>query len=246
MLKGKTAVITGGARGIGRSIADKLAQNGADLAIVDVNEQVAEQAAAEIAEQYGVTTTAVKTDVSKPEDVDAMTKKILEKLGKIDILINNAGITRDNLMLRMKEEDWDLVLNINLKGVFLCTKSVIRYMAKARQGSVINIASIVGQMGNPGQANYTASKGGVIALTKTTAKEFAGKGVRANAIAPGFINTEMTKVLKDDVKEKMLQEIPLGYMGEPEDIANAALFLASDMSSYITGHVLSVNGGMLM
>lgn len=246
MLKGKTAIITGGARGIGRSIADKFASNGANLVIVDVNEEIAQQSADEIASQFGIKTLAVKADVSSVEDVDAMTKKVLDNMGGIDILVNNAGITRDNLMLRMKEEDWDLVININLKGVFLCTKSVIRYMAKARKGSVINIASIVGQMGNPGQANYTASKGGVIALTKTTAKEFAGKGVRSNAIAPGFINTEMTKVLKEDVKEKMLQEIPLGYMGEPEDIANAALFLASDMSSYITGHVLSVNGGMLM
>ena len=200
----------------------------------------------ELARQYGVKTMAARTDVSNAEDVDAMVKKVLDTFGRIDILVNNAGVTRDNLMLRMKDEEWDLVININLKGVFVCTRSVVRHMAKARKGNIINIASVVGQMGNAGQANYTASKGGVIALTKTTAREFAGRNVRVNAVAPGFINTAMTEVLSEQVKTEMLRQVPLDRMGEPEDIANGCLFLASGMSAYITGHVLAINGGMLM
>ena len=246
LLKDEVAIITGAARGIGRSIAEKFAENGANLAIIDVNLEAAEQTAAELAKQYGIKAIAAKTDVSKADDVDAMIKKVLDTFGRIDILVNNAGVTRDNLMMRMKDEEWDLVININLKGVFVCTRGVVRHMAKARKGNIINIASIVGQMGNAGQANYTASKGGVIALTKTTAREFAGRNVRVNAVAPGYINTEMTKVLSEQVKTGMLQQIPLERMGEPEDIANGCLFLASGMSSYITGHVLAINGGMLM
>ena len=245
MLKDQVAIITGGARGIGKSIADKFAENGATLVIVDVNEEVAQQTAEEY-KGKGLKAMALKVDVSSPEDVDNMVKKVVAEFGRVDVLVNNAGVTRDNLMLRMSESDWDLVLNINLKGVFLCTKAVIRPMSKARSGKIINIASIVGQMGNPGQANYSASKGGVIALTKTTAKEYAKKGIRCNTVAPGYINTEMTKVLSDAAKEAMLSTIPMQEMGEPEDIANAALFLASDLSGYITGQVLGVNGGMYM
>jgi len=246
LLKDEVAIITGAARGIGRSIAEKFASQGANLAIIDVNLEAAEQTAGELAKQYGVKTMAARTDVSNAEDVDAMVKKVLDTFGRIDILVNNAGVTRDNLMLRMKDEEWDLVININLKGVFVCTRSVVRHMAKARKGNIINIASVVGQMGNAGQANYTASKGGVIALTKTTAREFAGRNVRVNAVAPGFINTAMTEVLSEQVKTEMLRQVPLDRMGEPEDIANGCLFLASGMSAYITGHVLAINGGMLM
>lgn len=245
MLKDKVAIITGGARGIGRSIADKFAANGAILALVDVNEDVAKTAANELGAK-GIKAIALKADVSNQEDVDNMVKTVIDAFGRVDVLVNNAGVTRDNLMLRMSESDWDLVLNINLKGVFLCTKAVLRPMSKAGGGSIINIASIVGQMGNAGQANYSASKGGVIALTKTTAKEYAKKGIRCNAVAPGYINTEMTKALSDAAREAMLSTIPMQLMGEPEDIANASLFLASGMASYITGHVLAVNGGMYM
>jgi len=245
MVKDQVAIITGGARGIGKSIADKFAENGANLVIIDVNEEAAQQTANEY-KAKGIKAIALKVDVSSPEEVDKMVKDVLAEFGKIDILINNAGITRDNLMLRMSESDWDLVLSINLKGVFLCTKAVLRPMAKAKGGKIINITSVVGQMGNPGQANYSASKGGVIALTKTTAKEYAKKGIRCNAVAPGYINTEMTKVLSDAAKETMLSTVPMQSMGEPEDVANASLFLASDLSSYITGQILAVNGGMYM
>lgn len=245
MLKDQVAIITGGARGIGRSIADKFADNGATLVIVDVNEEFAREAAAAYSAR-GLKAMALKVDVSSQEEVDGMIKTVVDAYGKIDILVNNAGITRDNLMLRMNESDWDLVININLKGVFLCSKAVLRPMSKSKGGKIINIASVVGQMGNPGQANYSASKGGVIALTKTTAKEYAKKGIRCNAVAPGYINTEMTKVLPDAAKEAMLSTVPMQSMGEPEDVANAALFLASEMSAYVTGQVLAVNGGMYM
>ena len=246
LLKDQVAIITGGARGIGRSIADKFAANGAHIALIDVNQEALDQAALEIAAAYSVRTMTAKADVSRSSDVEEAVKKVLDTLGQIDILVNNAGITRDNLMLRMRDDEWDLVININLKGVFLCTRTVVRYMAKARKGAIINLASVVGQMGNAGQANYTASKGGVIALTKTTAREFAKRNIRVNAIAPGFINTDMTKVLSEQAKTEMLHQVPLDRMGEPEDIANACLFLASEMSAYITGQVLAVNGGMLM
>jgi len=246
LLKDQVALITGGARGIGKAIAEKYAANGALLAIVDVNQEAAEGTARELAERFGVRAIAGGCDVSKADQVDLLVKKVLDTFGRVDILVNNAGVTRDNLMLRMKDDEWDLVININLKGVFVCTRALVRHMAKARKGVIINLASVVGQMGNAGQANYTASKGGVIALTKTTAREFASRNIRVNAVAPGFINTDMTKVLSDQVKAEMLKQVPLERMGEPEDIANACLFLASEMSAYITGHVLAVNGGMLM
>lgn len=245
MLRDRVAIITGGARGIGRSIAERYAEHGAKLVIVDVIEEVAEATVKEL-QGKGIDAIAVKTDVSNSADVDAMVEKVIEHYGKIDILVNNAGITRDGLLMRMDDKDWDMVININLKGVFLCTRAVVRHMSKARSGSIINMASIVGQMGNAGQANYSASKGGVIALTKTTAKEFAARGVRANAIAPGFIQTEMTDKLPDQARKTMLDSIPMKNMGQPGDVADGALFLASDMSAYITGHVLAINGGMLM
>ena len=246
LLKDKAAIITGGARGIGFAIAEKYAASGANLCLLDADQNAVAESAKVLSARYGIQTLAESCDVSRSDQVEAAVKKVLDTFGRIDILVNNAGVTRDNLILRMKDEDWDLVMNVNLKGVFVCTRAVLRPMAKAHAGVIINIASVVGQMGNAGQANYTASKGGIIALTKTTAKEFASRNIRVNAVAPGFINTDMTKTLSEQVKTEMFRQVPLGRVGEPEDIANACLFLASEMSAYITGHVLAVNGGMLM
>jgi 3-oxoacyl-[acyl-carrier protein] reductase len=189
---------------------------------------------------------AVKADVSKYEEVEALINQITEKFGRLDILVNNAGVTRDNLIMRMTEQEWDLVININLKGVFNCTKAVSRPMMKQRNGRIINITSVVGEMGNPGQINYSASKAGVIGMTKTTAKELGSRGIRVNAIAPGFIVSEMTDKMTDQAKESLTRLIPLGNLGQPKDVAKAALFLASDMSEYITGQVINVCGGMVM
>lgn len=244
-LKGKTAIITGGAQGIGRAIADKLASSGADIVIGDVNLEAAQASADEIA-KTGVKTLALSLDVSNFEQVEKFTAEVVEKMGKIDILVNNAGITRDTLMLKMTPEDWDIVLKINLTGSFYCSKVVTRYMMKARSGAIVNVASIIGLMGNVGQANYGASKAGLIALTKTTAKEFASRGIRANAIAPGFIRTAMTDKIPEKIRDEMMKMIPLKQYGEPEDVANAVLFLASPMSGYITGQVVVVDGGMVM
>lgn len=244
-LEGKTAVITGAAQGIGYSIAELFGREGASVFIVDVDEARAAEAAGKLA-AAGVPASAAKADVSKYDDCEAVVKAALEKFGKVDILVNNAGVTRDNLLMRMADADWDLVLAINLKGTFNFTKAVARPMLKARAGRIINIASIVGQMGNAGQANYCASKGGVIALTKSCAREFASRGVLVNAIAPGFIRTRMTDAIPEDAKKKLVEAILLGRMGEPEDIARAALFLAGGDSPYITGQVLGVNGGMYM
>lgn len=246
LLKDQVAIITGGARGIGRSIAEKYADQGCNLALVDVIDEVAQTAAREIAAAKGVKTLAIRADVSKSADVDAMVQKVVEEFGRVDILVNNAGVTRDNLIMRMTDDEWDLVLNINLKGTFLCTRAVWKPMSKARKGAIINIASVVGQMGNFGQANYSASKGGVIALTKTSAREFATRGVRVNAIAPGFINTAMTEVLTEQVKQDMLRNIPMGRMGEADDIADGCVYLASGLAGYVTGQVLAINGGMYM
>ena len=243
-LKGRTALVTGSGRGIGRAIAEKLADYGCNIIISDVNEEEAVETAKEI-EAKGVQTLGLKADVSKSDQVAAMIKASLEKFGKIDIVVNNAGVTRDALLMTMKEEDWDLVLNINLKGAFLVTKEVIRPMMKERFGRIINIASIVGFMGNAGQANYTASKGGLIAMTKTTAREYASRNITANAVAPGFIDTAMTRALPEKVQEAMLTQIPMAKYGTVDDIANAVVFLASDMAGYITGQVISVNGGMI-
>lgn len=245
-LKDKVALITGAAQGIGRSIADLFGGQGAKIAIFDVVEDQIQKAVAEIKEQHKVDAIGLKVDVTKSDEVDKGVKQIVEKFGKIDILVNNAGITRDNLMIRMSDAEWDAVLAVNLKGPFNCTKGVFSAMRKAGGGRIINIASIVGLMGNAGQANYSASKGGLIAFTKTTAREFSSRKILVNAIAPGFIRTAMTDKLSDEVKAKLAAQIPLERLGEPQDVANAALFLASEESSYITGQVLSVNGGMYM
>ena len=243
-LQGKVALVTGGAQGIGRAIAEAFAKEGSTICVCDVNETGVKATAEEITAQHKVQTLGQKTDVTNFTDCETLAKSILDKFGKIDILVNNAGITKDNLLIRMSDDEWDRVIAVNLKGSFNCTKAVARHMLKARSGRIINIASVVGLMGNAGQANYSASKGGLIALTKTCAREFASRGVLSNAIAPGFIKTAMTDKLSDEQKKSLSALIPLERLGTPEDIAGAALFLASDESSYITGHVLSVNGGM--
>jgi len=244
-LKGKVALITGAAQGIGKAIAKVLAGEGADIIVSDINLALAEITAKEIAEM-GVKTMAVKTNVADFADVERSVAEAVQKFSKIDILVNNAGITKDTLILRMKPEDWKAVIDVNLTGVFNCIKSISSLMVKQRSGKIINIASIVGEMGNFGQANYAASKGGVIALTKTAAKELAARTICVNAVAPGFIQTAMTDVLSEDVKKAMMANIPLHRFGQPEEVANAVLFLSSSESDYITGQVINVNGGMLM
>jgi 3-oxoacyl-[acyl-carrier protein] reductase len=244
-LTGKVALVTGAAQGIGRAIALLLARNGADIVVSDINLEKAEETAKEI-RAIGPKATAVKVDVSNLSDVERMVEAIIEKLAKIDILVNNAGITRDKLILRMTEEDWDAVLGVNLKGTFNCTKTVIRHMAKQRSGKIVNIASVVGEMGNAGQANYSASKAGVIGLTKTIAREYAQRGINVNAIAPGYIETPMTDALPEKAKEELKKLIPMERLGKPEDVAEAVLFLVCEESSYITGQVLNVNGGIYM
>jgi 3-oxoacyl-[acyl-carrier protein] reductase len=245
-LQGKTAVITGSAQGIGRAVAELFASEGAQVVISDINAEQAQKTADEIKSKYGVETAAMAANVAKLEDCESLAKSALDKFSKIDILVNNAGITKDNLVLRMSEAEWDAVIAVNLKGVFNCIKAVSKPMLKARQGRIINIASVVGQMGNAGQINYSASKGGVIAITKTCAREFASRNILVNAIAPGFIRTAMTDKLTQEQKDALAVNIPLARLGEAEDIAKSALFFASDDSSYITGHVMSVNGGMYM
>lgn len=245
-LDGKVALVTGASRGIGRAIAIALAKEGASVAVNYAgNSEKAGQVVSEIKEM-GREAVAIQGDVTNADSVTAMVKNVTEQFGKLDILINNAGITRDNLLVRMKEEDWDSVINTNLKGVFLCTKAVSRQMMKQRQGRIINISSVVGVSGNAGQANYVAAKSGVIGLTKTTAKELAARGITVNAIAPGFIETDMTNVLTEEVGEQMRKQIPLGRFGLPEDVAKTAVFLASEDSGYITGQTIQVDGGMVM
>jgi 3-oxoacyl-[acyl-carrier protein] reductase len=246
MLNNKSVLVTGASRGIGRAIALYFAKNGAKVA---VNYSGSEAKANEVVEEIkanGGESFAIKADISSSEEVTNMIKTVIAEFGSLDVLVNNAGITRDNLLMRMKEEDWDAVINTNLKGVFLTTKAVTRQMMKQRQGRIINIASIVGVSGNAGQANYVAAKAGVIGLTKTSAKELSSRGITVNAIAPGFIETDMTGKLEEGIKEDMLRNIPLARFGQPEDIAAAAAFLASDASSYITGQTLHVDGGMVM
>ncbi|MDR0330098.1 MAG: 3-oxoacyl-[acyl-carrier-protein] reductase [Chitinispirillales bacterium] len=245
-LKSKTALITGSGRGIGKEIARKLAQAGADVAISDIDLETAKATASELASEFGHKAIAVAADVSKAADVKKMFEEALGAFSKIDILVNNAGITRDGLLMRMKEEDWDLVLNINLKSAFLCCREAVRPMMSARSGKIINIASVVGLMGNAGQANYSASKAGMIGLTKTLAREFASRSINVNAIAPGFIRTAMTDKLTDAEKEKLSSQIPMAKLGDPLDVANAALFLGSGLSDYITGQVITVDGGLVM
>ncbi|WP_010282516.1 3-oxoacyl-[acyl-carrier-protein] reductase [Bacillus timonensis] len=246
MLNGKVALVTGASRGIGRSIAIELARAGAKVA---VNYSGSEQKANEVVDEIkalGQEAFAIQANVSEADSVTNMVKEVIANFGSLDILVNNAGITRDNLLMRMKEEEWDDVININLKGVFLCTKAVTRQMMKQRSGKIINIASIVGVSGNPGQANYVAAKAGVIGLTKTAAKELASRNINVNAVAPGFITTDMTDKLPEDVKNEMLKLIPLARFGETTDIAGAVLFLASDNSNYMTGQTLHIDGGMVM
>ena len=245
LLKDKVTVITGGARGIGREIAEVFAREGSDIAICDINQQDLDQTKARL-ESLGRSAEGYIVDVTSSSQVEEMVNKVLDKFGKVDILINNAGITKDTLLVRMKEEDWDAVLNVNLKGTFNCTKAVSKIMMKQRSGKIVSIASIIGIMGNAGQANYAASKAGIIGFTKSVAKELASRGVNVNAIAPGYIQTEMTAKLPEDAKQKMLQLIPLQRLGEPQDVARCALFLASDNARYITGQVIQVDGGMVM
>ncbi|MCJ7642479.1 MAG: 3-oxoacyl-[acyl-carrier-protein] reductase [Desulfobacterales bacterium] len=244
-LKAKVALITGAAQGIGKAVTLVLARHGADVVVADVNIEKAQETAREV-EALGRAAMAVRVDVTHLEDVEKMVEAAVQRFGKIDILVNNAGIARDKLILRMTEEDWDTVLNVNLKGTFNCTKTVIKYMSKQRSGKIVNIASVVGMMGNPGQANYSASKAGVIGLTKTVAREFAARGINVNAIAPGYIQTPMTEVLPEKAKEELKRLIPMKRLGQPEDVAHAVLFLVSEVSSYITGNILNVNGGIYM
>ena len=244
-LNDKVAMVTGAARGLGQAIAVKLAEAGADVALCDLNTEWLEETAGKVkalgrrAECYGV-------NVADGASVTEGVKAIEKDFGKIDVLVNNAGITKDGLLMRMSEDDWDAVLNVNLKGVFLCTKAAMRGMMKQRSGTIVNIASVIGLMGNAGQANYAASKGGVISFSKTVAKELSSRNVRCNAVAPGFIRTAMTDALDVEVQNKMKELIPLARFGEPEDVANVVLFLASDASAYVTGQVLSTCGGMVM
>ena len=244
-LKDKVAFVTGGAQGIGRTISEELARAGAHVVLGDVNLEGA-QATAEAINISGGSASAVKIDVSSATEVREVFDFIIKDKKPVDILVNNAGITRDGLMVRMKESDWDLVLDINLKGSFLCSQQAAKQMMKQKSGAIVNIASIVGVMGNFGQANYSASKAGVIGLTKTLAREVASRGIRVNAIAPGFIDTEMTRVLDEEVRQKLIEQIPLARLGLPEDVARCVNFLVSDKSSYITGQVINLNGGMLM
>jgi 3-oxoacyl-[acyl-carrier protein] reductase len=244
-LQGKTAIVTGAAQGIGRAIAECLAQAGADIAVADLDPGRSVETVASV-EKLGRKALNIKVNVADANETKAMVEQVMKAWGKVDILVNNAGITRDGLLLRMKEEDWNLVLQINLNGTFNCTKAVLQPMTKQRYGRIVNIASIVGVIGNAGQANYSASKAAVIGFTKTVGREYASRNVTVNAVAPGFIDTAMTHGLSADVKDTLLKQIPLGRLGTSADIGAAVRFLVSEDAAYITGHVLHVNGGMLM
>ena len=246
LLDNKIALVTGASRGIGKAIAIALAKAGATVVINYAgNANAAQEVATEIMENSGKAI-VIQADVASAEAVESMVKMIVEQFGRIDILVNNAGITRDNLLMRMKESDWDDVMNTNLKGVYNCTKSISRIMMKQRYGKIVNMTSVVGLTGNAGQANYAAAKAGVIGFTKSVAKEFASRGINVNAIAPGYISTDMTAVLSDEVKKDFAAKIPFGRIGQAEDVAEAVLFLVSDKSSYITGQTINVDGGMVM
>ncbi len=245
MPKDKIAVITGASRGIGRSIAFALAAQGAVIVAVDMDQTATDAVVAEL-QEAGARALGVVGNVTLAQDAERMIDAAMEAFGRVDILVNNAGITRDGLLMRMKDDDWDAVLNVNLKGAFLCTRSAFKVMSKQRYGRIINIASVVGQMGNAGQANYCASKAGLIGLTKSNAREMAKRSITVNAVAPGFIATAMTDALSDKVRTELTAQIPLERLGSADDIANAVVFLASEAAGYITGHVLSVNGGMYM
>ena len=245
LLQDKVSIVTGAGQGIGRDIALSLAAEGSKIIIADINYQTAETAAKEI-EGIGIEAMPYELDVTSSEKVKEMADKVLDKFKRIDILINNAGITRDNLILRLKDEDWDQVLAVNLKGAFNCIKAVSKVMLKARSGRIVNISSIIGLIGNAGQANYSASKAGLIGLTKSAAKELGSRGINVNAVAPGYILTAMTEKLSEEVKSAMLKQIPLRKFGHSREVAKAVLFLVSEASDYITGQVISVDGGMAM
>jgi len=244
---GRVVVVTGGSKGIGRTVALKFAEEKAKIIIVhyDPDESASDDTLNTLS-QKGIEAESHRIDVSSYEDVQTLFEEILSRFGKIDVLINNAGITRDSLLMRMSEDDWDNVIRINLKSVFNCRQTVIRSMLKQREGSIVNISSVVGQIGNPGQANYSASKAGIIGFTKTVAREVAVRGITVNAVAPGFIDTEMTTSLPDRIKDAFLQQVPMGRIGKPEDVAEAVYWLCSDAANYITGQTIHVNGGMLM
>ncbi|WP_249869817.1 3-oxoacyl-[acyl-carrier-protein] reductase [Oceanobacillus saliphilus] len=246
MLKGKNALVTGASRGIGRAIALELAKQGANVAVNYAGSEAKAQAVVEEIQGLGVKSFKVQADVADEANVKEMVKQVITEFGSLDILVNNAGVTRDNLLMRMKVEEFDQVINTNLKGVFVCTKAVTRQMMKQKSGRIINVASIVGVSGNPGQANYVAAKAGVIGLTKTTAKELASRNILVNAVAPGFISTDMTDELTDEQKEGMIGLIPLAKLGTPEDVAKVVRFLATDDANYITGQTIHIDGGMVM
>jgi 3-oxoacyl-[acyl-carrier protein] reductase len=245
VLENKVALVTGGTRGIGAAICFKLAESGADIVFNGTREEIAGKTINEV-KKLGREVLFVKADVTKREDVVKLVDSAIKKFGKIDILVNNAGITRDALLLRMSEEEWDRVIAVNLKGVFNCSQVVVKYMVKARSGVIINVSSVVGLVGNAGQSNYAASKAGLIGFTKSLAKELASRGIRVNAVAPGFINTEMTAKLSEKIREVIRKKIPLGFFGDPIDVAAAVKFLASDEARYITGQVLVIDGGLFM
>jgi 3-oxoacyl-[acyl-carrier protein] reductase len=244
-LSDRVAIITGSGQGIGREIALMLSELGASVVISDVNAATAKEVAAEIEAKNGKSL-AIPVNVTIAAEVNKLVEQALSSFGHIDILVNNAGVTRDGLLLRMSEADWDLVLNINLKGAFICTQAVLRHMIRQRWGRIVNIASVVGLTGNAGQANYSASKAGLIGLSKSTAREVASRGITVNAVAPGFIDTGMTQKLSDNVKQELLRQIPVGFIGTPKDVAYAVSFLVSEEAHYITGQVINVNGGMAM
>lgn len=246
IFEGKNAIVTGSGQGIGKSVCEKLADNGANIIILDLNEETGNKTASEISEKFNVKSKYYKVNVSLYDEVEKRMEEILSDFSTVQFLINNAGITRDNLIFRMTPEDWNLVLNVNLTGAFNCIKSIIRKMSKDKFGRIVNISSVIGLIGNTGQANYAASKAGLLGLTKSVAKEFAGKNITVNAVAPGFIKTAMTDVLSETAKENLLNLIPMKRLGLPEDIANVVKFLVSDEASYITGQVITVDGGMVM
>lgn len=245
-LVGKTAIVTGGSRGIGRAIALKLAKLGANVVVNYTSSPDKAEEVVQMAKDMGRDGMAIKADVSNGEEVQELIKLVEEKFPSIDILVNNAGITKDTLFMRMKEEDWDRVMDVNLKGTFNCTKAVTKKMMKQKSGSIVNMASVVGITGNAGQANYAASKAGIIGFTKSVAKELASRGINVNAVAPGFIQTDMTDVLSDKIIEELIKQIPKKELGKPEDVANLVAFLCSDEAKYITGQVINVDGGMVM
>lgn len=245
-LSGRIAVVTGGSRGIGKAIALELAENGANVVINYSKDSKGAQEVAENIRNKGIDCLTIKANVSSASEVENMVETIIERYGRIDILVNNAGITRDSLLARMKEKDWDDVIDINLKGVYNCTKSVVKIMMKQRWGRVVNISSVVGITGNPGQTNYSAAKAGIIGFTKSCARELASRGITVNAVAPGFIRTDMTDKLRNEIKKELESKIPVGRLGKPEDVAHTVLFLVSSKADYITGQVINVDGGMAM